>query len=118
MVTGVVLGMILGLHAESSEWAGGYASLKRRALRLGHISAIALPALCVLYGANLDSTALTPSLKTVGCWLMLVGAFSMPLVCIGTAFVNRVKFLFPIPATSVLLGLIIMLWGQIQTAIN
>jgi hypothetical protein len=113
MIGGILLGMIIGLWAESSEWAGGYGSLKRRALRLAHISAIALPALCVLYGQTMPSSSLASSLQATGACLMIAGTILMPLVCVGTAFVNRVKFLFPIPATAIFVAVALMAWGQI-----
>jgi hypothetical protein len=50
MLLGAVLGMAFGLRADSREWAGGYGSFRRQALRLGHIAAFALGIINVLYG--------------------------------------------------------------------
>jgi hypothetical protein len=36
--------------------------------------------------------------------LMIVGAFAMPTVCLLSAWKRRCKYLFPLPATFVLLA--------------
>ena len=118
MILGVVMGMLMGLRAESSEWAGGYDSLKRRALRLGHISAIALSLLNIVYGYSLGEAVLPDVWKIAGGCLMILGAFLMPLVCVGTAYVNRVKYLFPIPASAVGAALVIMAVGQLRLILS
>ena len=51
MILGALLGMAFGLRAESRDWAGGYGSFQRQALRLAHIAAFALGMINVLYGS-------------------------------------------------------------------
>ena len=118
MLVGVVIGMLIGLRAESSEWAEGYGSLKRRALRLGHISALALPLINILYGLMLNTALLGETMKTLGGSLMILSAVLMPVVCIGTAYCNHVKYLFPIPASSAGVAIAIMAVGQIRLLIG
>jgi energy-converting hydrogenase Eha subunit E len=115
MIVGVVAGMLIGLRAESVHWAGGYDSLKRRALRLAHISAIALSLLNIVYGYSLGEAELTETWKVAGSSLMILGALLMPLVCLGTAFFNPVKYLFPIPASAVGAALVIMAAGHVRS---
>ena len=118
MISGIVLGMLIGLRAESTEWAGGYDSLRRRAMRLAHISAIALPLLAILYGSHIDSLILATGWKMIGAFLMMGGMMLMPIVCLATSVVNPAKYLFPLPATSILAALVIMAWGQLLTLLG
>ena len=60
MILGALLGMAYGLRAESREWAGGYGSFRRQALRLAHIAAFALGMINVLYGSSTRGLDLLP----------------------------------------------------------
>lgn len=74
MCLGFILGMTMGIWAEGKQWLGGYASVTRRYLRLGHIAFIALSIINILYGKELASVDLTDSLKNTGSILMIFGA--------------------------------------------
>ena len=115
MIGGALLGMTFGLWAESRDWAGGYGSFRRQALRLAHIAAFALGMINVLYG--LCAGGLDPLAEWVartGCIAMMVGGVFMPLVCLAAAWRPSLKYLFPIPATCVLAALVIQAWGWLQ----
>ena len=61
MILGALLGMAFGLRAESRDWAGGYGSFRRQALRLAHIAAFALGIINVLYGSSTRALDLLPA---------------------------------------------------------
>jgi len=117
MAAGALLGMILGLRAESGTWAGGYDSFRRRALRLAHIAALALGIINVLYGAHAAGLDRLPDWAArTGCAAMIAGGALMPLVCLAAAWRRPLKVLFPIPATCVLAALVIQAWGWLLVA--
>ena len=60
MAVGAVLGMTFGLKAESRDWADGYGSFRRQALRLGHIAAFALGIINVLYAMSSPASLTCP----------------------------------------------------------
>src|SRR5438093_781289 len=55
ILSGLLVGAGLGLFFHHENFLGGYASLRRRLLRLGHIALIALGALNVLYSYSARS---------------------------------------------------------------
>ena len=59
---GLILGLVMGMRAEGEQWLGGYNSLTRRYLRLGHIAFIALSIINILYGRELGCSGY-PSLR-------------------------------------------------------
>ena len=112
MILGSLLGMGFGLRAESREWAGGYGSFQRQALRLAHVAAFALGIINVLYGISTRGLDLLPqSIALVGSIAMIAGGLLMPAVCLAAAWRRPLKFLFPVPATCVFLALAIQAWG-------
>ena len=42
---------------------------------------------------------------------MIAGGLLMPVVCLAAAWRRPLKFLFPLPASCVLLALSIQVWG-------
>jgi hypothetical protein len=113
MVAGALLGMTFGLFAESREWAGGYASFERQAMRLGHVAAFALGMINVLYGLCLSAilVELPEWLVVTGSGTMIAGGVLMPTVCLLAAWRRPMKYLFPLPATCVLIAVAIQVWG-------
>lgn len=117
MILGALLGMTIGLRAESRDWAGGYGAFQRQALRLAHIAAFALGIINIVYGLSVGALAGLPQWAGVaGPLAMIVGAFLMPAVCLLAAWRRPFKYLFPLPASCVLVALAIQAWGWLFTA--
>ncbi len=112
MILGVLLGMVFWLRAESRDWADGYGSFRRQALRLAHIAAFALGMVNVLYGSSARALDLLPAWAAVtGSVAMILGGLLMPAVCLAAAWRRPLKLLFPLPASCVLAALVIQAWA-------
>src|SRR6476619_4166397 len=98
ILLGFASGALMGLKFHQPDWLGGYSSHKRRLYRLGHISFFGLGAVNFLF-------ALTAALCTPGISLgiasncFVVGALTMPLVCLAFAHNARLHLLFTLPVT-------------------
>lgn len=110
---GFIVGMTLGLWVEGENWLGGYASVARRYLRLGHVAFIALPIINVLYGKELAIVDLSESARYAGSYLMIFGAVGVPITCISAAFIRKTRYFLPLPASAILVGTIILVIGLI-----
>jgi len=118
MILGALLGMVFGLRAESRDWAGGYGSFRRQALRLAHVAAFALGIINVLYGLCTRGLVQLPQWAAVaGPVAMIAGGFLMPAVCLAAAWRRPLKYLFPLAATLVLAALAIQAWGWCRLAV-
>ncbi len=113
MCVGFISGMTLGMWAEGEKWLGGYTSITRRYLRLGHVAFIALSIINILYGRELGSADLPIYVKNIGSPLMIFGAAGVPLTCISTAFFRNAKYFLPMPASALLIGTPILVIGMI-----
>ncbi len=114
MFLGILVAAGIGLFAFTPDWLGGYASLERRFLRLGHISFIALPLINIIYGQLIDNTQLSDRQKKTGSSLMIIAAVSMPLInflCIANGFFEN--FFFS-PTLSFAGAIILMALGQVK----
>jgi len=110
---GFIFGMTLGLWAEGETWLGGYASVTRRYLRLGHVAFIALPIINILYGKELPLVDLGDSMKYIGSYLMIFGAVGVPTTCVSAAFIRKARYFLPLPASAILIGTIILVIGLV-----
>jgi hypothetical protein len=96
------LGLGLGFHREG--WLGGYVSLRRRLLRLAHISLVALGILNILFGMAVDRMRMGPDTASVASWSLMIGGFSMPVCCVLAAWRPALRQLFAVPVLSLILG--------------
>ena len=105
MIAGALAGAVIGLYFHDESWMGGYTSLRRRMVRLGHISFFGLGFLNVLFALTL---AIAPIPLTAALWgsiAFALAAVTMPLCCFLTAWRPALRHLFPIPVAAVLAGL-------------
>ncbi len=118
MIVGALLGMVFGMRAESREWAGGYGSFRRQALRLAHIAAFAMGIInIILYGSvTAGLNALPPWASLTGSVAMISGGALMPAVCLAVSWRQPLKYLFPLPASCVLVALLLQAWGWFSLA--
>src|SRR5258708_16634293 len=105
MVAGAVSGAWIGLFFHKENWMGGYTSLRRRMIRLGHISFFGLGILNVLFALSLNAIPVTLSFARFASAGFAIGAVTMPTCCFLTAWRPALRYLFPIPVMAVLCGL-------------
>src|ERR1041384_8689804 len=79
ILLGFVTGMVLGLFFHREDWLGGYASLKRRMYRLGHISLFALGAVNLFFWLTAENLPNVSVLMELASRLFIVGAITMPV---------------------------------------
>jgi hypothetical protein len=105
MVAGALSGAAIGLFFHNEEWMGGYTSLRRRMIRLGHIAFFGLGILNVLYGLSLLAIPIPAGYAGFSCAGFFVSLVTMPACCFLTAWRAGSRYLFPIPVLGVLVGL-------------
>jgi hypothetical protein len=105
MVAGVISGAGIGLFFHQENWMGGYATLRRRMTRLGHISFFGLGIINVLFALSLHAIAAPLPYARFASIGFAAGAVAMPACCFLTAWRPRFRHLFPIPVAAVLCGL-------------
>jgi hypothetical protein len=114
MLLGVITGAVGGLFFHNDEWAGGYASFRRRMLRLGHISFFGLGFINLLFGLTLQAITLPVLHTNIASVGFLAGVITMPLCCFLAAWKKSFRHLFPVPVLGVMIGIVSILlgWGS------
>jgi hypothetical protein len=101
LLAGLLAGALIGMFFHGDDWLGGYGTWRRRMVRLAHVS---------LVGTGLLNLAFALSVRYLG-WehapgaaavLFLVGALSMPSVCLLAAWHKPLRHLFAIPVVSLI----------------
>ena len=109
ILLGFIAGAVPGLFFDRESWLGGYGSWRRRLIRLAHISFFGLGFINLGYALSLRAMDLgQPS--PLASIALLVGAIAMPTVCYLAAWKKEFRHLFPIPVTSLLIGVIIFIY--------
>lgn len=98
------------------EQLGGVDSVRQRMLRLARVAAIALSVVTLLYFGIERSPEDEPLGDRLGRVLMC-GAIGMPLILsVAAVFVLPLKYLLPVPATCVLIGVVAANWAATKTS--
>jgi hypothetical protein len=111
MLLGAASGAILGLFFHKDGWAGGYGALRRRMLRLGHISFFGIGFLNFLFAITLAQVEFPEIYVRIASAGFLIAVVAMPLNCFLTAWKTSFRHLFPVPVLAVLAGIIPILLG-------
>lgn len=108
ILLGFVAGAVPGLFFHDELWLGGYASWRRRMIRLAHISFFGIGFINLAFFFTVRSLQIHPA-----GWssiLLVVGATAMPLVCYLSAFRTGFRHLFPIPVVCLLASVASLIW--------
>lgn len=111
VLLGVGSGAAMGLFFHEASWAGGYASFRRRMLRLGHISFFGIGFLNFFFGLTLAPVSLPDAYVRVASLGFLTAVITMPACCYLAAWKRPLRHLFPIPVLAVLAGVTSILLG-------
>ncbi|MHC4409829.1 MAG: hypothetical protein ACYS0E_03695 [Planctomycetota bacterium] len=114
MAVGAALGMILGLWSFDGPAAvpgflGAYDDTARRLMRLGHIAFFGLGFINLLLARELPS--LPKRVRRIAGRAMNIGNLGLPLTLVIASMVPPIKYLMPIPASAVLLALVLVAHG-------
>lgn len=109
LLSGLVAGAVIGMFFHVDAWLGGYASWRRRMLRLTHISLVGTGLLNLAFALSLPYLSMS-TLPRVPSLLFVVGAISMPSVCAFSAWRKQLRHLFFIPVLSLVLATAIFLY--------
>jgi hypothetical protein len=109
VLTGLVMGTVMGLFFHDESWLGGYGSWRRRMLRLGHISLFGTGFLNLAFILSVEYLRLDepPPVASAG---FVVGALTMPTVCLLSAWRTSFRHLFVIPVASLIVAAGDFLW--------
>ncbi|MDH3339268.1 MAG: hypothetical protein OER22_01135 [Gammaproteobacteria bacterium] len=111
MIFGLLTGAAIGLFFHQESFAGGYASFRRRMLRLGHVAFFALGIINVVFALSLTTTEVVLSYPKVASLSLVAGAVLMPLTCYLSAWKKPFRHLFPLPVVCVAITLVLILQG-------
>ena len=100
ILAGFASGAALGLFFHRANFLGGYASFRRRMLRLGHIACAALGVLNLIVASSPQSSP-----------LLVAGGVMMPAVCFLTAWKEKCRHLFLIPVLTLVAAVVLILSG-------
>ncbi len=113
ILAGFASGAAVGLRFHQEGFWGGYGSLRRRLVRLGHVACVALGVLNLLFALGL-SAGLQPSWPVAGAAALAIGGLLMPTVCFLSAWRPAFRHLFAIPVLSLCVGAVAALSGGLR----
>jgi len=114
MAIGAALGMTLGLWSFDGPlgvpaFLGDYDETARRLMRLGHIAFFGLGFVNLLLARELPGLA--PRARRVAGAAMNFGNLGLPLTLVAASIWAPIKFAMPLPASAVLLALVVVAAG-------
>jgi hypothetical protein len=112
ILVGLLAGAGIGLFFHDETWLGGYASWRRRMLRLAHVALVGTGLLNIAFGllpARGGSSPFGPRCASV---LFAAGAVAMPLACLLSAWRKEMRHLFFIPVSILVVAALLtcLLW--------
>ncbi|MBI1924328.1 hypothetical protein HYR99_08770 [Candidatus Poribacteria bacterium] len=110
IVLGFVSGFLLGLGFHQQAWLGGYTSFKRRLYRLGHISFFGLALMNLMFYFTVQGLTHPSRWVDIASVGFIVGAISMPICCVTMAHCPKLRTLFAIPVSSLIVAGFLTLW--------
>ena len=115
ILLGFVAGAVPGLFFWREAWLGGYASWRRRLLRLAHISFFGLGFINLALALTAARTGFAQAGMpyALASPLLVAGAASMPAVCYLSAWRRPFRHLFPLPVTCMVAGVGLLLTWEV-----
>lgn len=103
ILAGLLAGAGIGMFFHREDWLGGYGSWRRRLLRLAHISLVGTGLLNLAFAFSVKFLQMSACPRPASI-LFLIGAATMPLVCLLSAWQSRFRNLFFLPVLSLVLA--------------
>jgi hypothetical protein len=114
---GILTGALMGMFFHNADWLGGYNTVPRRLMRLGHIAFFGMGFLNFLFALTVFLIRDTSFPTLAGSSGLLFATVTMPAICFFSAFkgINRAIFSVPVLGTVVmLLSVVLMFFGSTE----
>ncbi len=111
---GTAAGAVTGLFFHEEQWLGGYASWRRRMVRLGHVAFFGIGILNLAFALTSRALGISSGLGLPSA-LLILGAATMPLVCYLSAYRAAFRHLFFVPALAVGIAVVLFLARVLAT---
>ena len=108
MLMGVCSGAVVGLFFHRDDWLGGYASFRRRMIRLAHISFFGIGFVNILFALSIPALTIGEGAARLASTALVVGAIAMPANCLLTAWRGTFRHLFAIPVVAIALAVVMV----------
>lgn len=108
---GAASGVVMGLRFHEENWLGGYASFRRRLVRLGHISFFGIGFINLAFAFTVRAVPVPAPFGEIAAYGLAIAAVTMPLTCFLSAWRPNFRELFPIPVVGVLCGVLSIVAG-------
>ena len=112
LLTAFLTGAGVGMVFHRDDFLGGYTSLRRRMVRLGHIALAALGMLNVMYSMS-PWPRPGESMSAAASHCFVVGGIAMPTVCFLTGWRKPFRHLFFIPVIALMAAVVFTLFGGV-----
>ena len=106
---GCITGAVPGLFFHKEMWLDGYASWRRRMIRLAHIAFFGIGLINIAFALPARALDIQTGL-TLPAVSLIAGAVAMPSVCYLSAWKKVFRHLFFIPASAVTMGVAAFLY--------
>jgi hypothetical protein len=110
ILLGFIAGAVPGLFFHDENWLGGYASWRRRMIRLGHISFFGIAFINLAFALTVAHLQID-TIHPLPSRLLITGAIAMPTVCYLSAYKKPFRHLFFVPALCLIVGAGILIFG-------
>jgi hypothetical protein len=110
-----ISGAGIGLYFHRPDFWGGYASLRRRLARLGHIALAALGLMNVVFAISVPVSASNQLTTSAASWCFVAGGIAMPLACFLTAWREPFRRAFVVPVALLIAAVVLVLFGAIAS---
>jgi hypothetical protein len=116
LALGAGTGLVMGLWSFDGpvrvpEWLGDYGETSRRLARLGHIAFFGIGMLNLFVVAELRRIHFNRLLRRIALMAINFGNIFLPLSLFLAAGFHPMKYLMSLPATLILVALVIVAWG-------
>ena len=106
-----VTGAAFGTRFHRDDFWGGYASFRRRIVRLGHVALAALGMMNVLFAVAASAGPRDGPLLRAASICFVVGGVTMPAVCFLTGWREPLRRLFDLPVAALVIAVIFTIMG-------
>ncbi len=110
ILAGFLGGAAIGLGFQRADFLGGYASLRRRLVRLAHIACVALGLISLEFARSKFAHS-NGAASEIAALCFVIGGVCMPLVCLAVAWRERLRLLFALPIAALTSAAILTILG-------